>query len=159
MWSVLSACQGALIIVSLAVRHAISFGISFSVWYDKNVNNYKISRRYYLMFGNPFSANVERKMTKEELVQAIRADLSGELEAIYGYDAHVQATDDPVAKAVLSDIRDEERAHMGELLTLLKYLDPSEGVHYKEGKQEVMDELKEMGITVGELFDSSTNNK
>ena len=36
------------------------------------------------MFGNPFSANVERKMTKEELVQAIRADLSGELEAIYG---------------------------------------------------------------------------
>ena len=111
------------------------------------------------MFGNPFSANVERKMTKEELVQAIRADLSGELEAIYGYDAHVQATDDPVAKAVLSDIRDEERAHMGELLTLLKYLDPSEGVHYKEGKQEVMDELKEMGITAGELSDSSTNNK
>jgi rubrerythrin len=119
----------------------------------------KLSRRYYLMFGNPFSANVERKMTKEELVQAIRADLSGELEAIYGYDAHVQATDDPVAKAVLSDIRDEERAHMGELLTLLKYLDPSEGVHYKEGKQEVMDELKEMGITAGELFDSSTNNE
>ena len=73
-----------------------------------------------MMFGNPFSANVERKMTKEELVQAIRADLSGELEAIYGYDAHVQATDDPVAKAVLSEIRDEEMAHMGELLTLLK---------------------------------------
>jgi rubrerythrin len=119
----------------------------------------KLSRRYYSMFGNPFSANVERKMTKKELVQAIRADLSGELEAIYGYDAHVQATDDPVAKAVLSDIRDEERAHMGELLTLLKYLDPSEGVHYKEGKQEVMDELKEMGITAGELFDSSTNNE
>ncbi len=106
------------------------------------------------MFGNPFSANVERKMTKKELVQAIRADLAGELEAIYGYDAHVQATDDPVAKAVLSDIRDEERAHMGELLTLLKYLDPEEGVQYKAGEQEVLEELKELGITAGEPSES-----
>ena len=103
------------------------------------------------MFGNPFSANVERKMTKEELVQAIRADLSGELEAIYGYDAHVQATDDPVAKAVLSDIRDEERAHMGELLTLLKYLDPPEGVQYDSGAREVEEMLEELGITPVEL--------
>lgn len=103
------------------------------------------------MFGNPFSANVERKMTKEELVQAIRADLSGELEAIYGYDAHVQATDNPVAKAVLSDIRDEERAHMGELLTLLKYLDPQEGVQYDSGAREVEEMLEELGITPVEL--------
>lgn len=103
------------------------------------------------MFGNPFSANVERKMTKGELIQAVRADLSGELEAIYGYDAHVQATDDPVAKAVLSDIRDEERAHMGELLTLLKYLDPKEGEQYASGEQEVMEQLEELGIKPGEL--------
>lgn len=103
------------------------------------------------MFGNPFSANVERKMTKEELVQAIRADLSGELEAIYGYDAHVQATDDLVAKAVLSDIRDEERAHMGELLTLLKYLDPQEGVQYDSGAREVEEMLEELGIEPVEL--------
>lgn len=103
------------------------------------------------MFGNPFSANVERKMTKGELVQAIRADLSGELEAIYGYDAHVQATDDPVAKAVLSDIRDEEKAHMGELLTLLKYLDPQEGVQYDSGAQEVQEMLDDLGIEPVEL--------
>ncbi|MCI1794261.1 MAG: hypothetical protein LKI55_09560 [Olsenella sp.] len=90
-------------------------------------------------------------MTKEELVQAIRADLSGELEAIYGYDAHVQATDNPVAKAVLSDIRDEERAHMGELLTLLKYLDPQEGVQYDSGAREVEEMLEELGITPVEL--------
>ena len=100
-----------------------------------------------MMFGNPFSANVERKMTKEELVQAIRADLSGELEAIYGYDAHVQATDDPVAKAVLSEIRDEEMAHMGELLTLLKYLDPKEGDLYASGAQEVLEKLEKLGVS------------
>ena len=103
------------------------------------------------MFGNPFSANVEHKMTKEELVQAIRADLSGELEAIYGYDAHVQATDDPVAKAVLSDIRDEEKTHMGELLTLLKYLDPKEGDLYASGEQEVLEMLEELGIKPAEI--------
>ncbi len=94
-----------------------------------------------MMFGNPFSANVERKMTKKELVQAIRADLSGELEAIYGYDARVQATDDPVAKAVLSEIRDEEKSHMGKLLTLLKYLDPKEGDLYASGELESVEVL------------------
>ena len=41
-----------------------------------------------MAFGDPFAANVERKMTKGELIQAIRADISGELDAIYGYDAH-----------------------------------------------------------------------
>ena len=103
------------------------------------------------MFGNPFSANVERKMTKGELIQAVRADLSGELEAIYGYDAHIQATDDPVAKAVLSDIRDEEKAHMGELLTLLNYLDPKEGEQYASGRQEVLELLDEIGVGAGDL--------
>ena len=43
---------------------------------------------------------------------------------------------------------------MGELLTLLKYLDPAEGVHYKAGEKEVLEELEEMGITAGELPES-----
>ena len=58
-------------------------------------------------FANPFCGNVNRKMNKEELIQAIRLDIAGELEAIYLYDAHVQACDDKDAKDVLSDIRDE----------------------------------------------------
>lgn len=73
-------------------------------------------------FANPFQGNVNRKLTKEELIQAVRLDIAGELEAIYLYDAHVQATDDEVAKMVISDIRDEEKAHVGELMTLLRYL-------------------------------------
>lgn len=113
--------------------------------------NVVFHREVIRMFGNPFSANVEREMTKGELIQAVRADLSGELEAIYGYDAHVQATDDPVAKAVLSDIRDEEKAHMGELLTLLNYLDPKEGEHYASGRQEVLELLDEIGVGAGDL--------
>ncbi len=108
-------------------------------------------------FGNPFSANVERKITKEELIQAIRLDIAGELEAIYIYDAHVQATDNPIAKRVLADIRDEEKAHVGELMALLRILDPREGELFAEGEAEVREMLEELGI-VEAKFDTATSN-
>ena len=95
-------------------------------------------------FANPFSGNVDRKMTKEELIQAVRLNIAGELEAIYVYDAHVQATDDPRAKAVISDIRDEEKVHVGELFTLLRVLDPKEADRFLEGQQEVNELLEEL---------------
>ncbi|AOT68904.1 demethoxyubiquinone hydroxylase family protein [Geosporobacter ferrireducens] len=97
-------------------------------------------------FPNPFAGNVDRKISKEELVQAIRLDIAGELEAIYVYDAHVQATDDPIAKRVLADIRDEEKAHVGELMALLRILDPKEGDLFEEGQEEVREMLAELGI-------------
>ena len=37
---------------------------------------------------NPFVMEVPRKLTDEELVNAIRQDIIGELEAIHEYDAH-----------------------------------------------------------------------
>jgi len=86
-------------------------------------------------------------MNKEELIQAIRADIVGELEAIFLYDAHVQATDDPLAKKVLADIRDEEKAHVGELMTLLRHLDPSEMEHFAEGEAEVKEMMEQLGIS------------
>ncbi len=97
-------------------------------------------------FANPFQANVNRKMSREELIQAVRLDIAGELEAIYLYDAHVQATDDPAAKKVIGDIRDEEKSHVGELLTLLQILDPSESGHLEGGKAEVDELLAEIGV-------------
>ena len=95
-------------------------------------------------FANPFQANVERKMSKKELIQAIRLDIAGELEAIYIYDAHVQATDDAMAKKVIGDIRDEEKIHVGELMTLLRMLDPGEMEFFASGEGEVKDMLKEL---------------
>jgi rubrerythrin len=88
-------------------------------------------------FANPFAGNVPRKMDEEELIQAIRLNIAGELEAIFVYDAHVQATDDPLAKKVIADIRDKEKAHVGELMTLLRHLDPEEAKHFAEGEGEV----------------------
>jgi rubrerythrin len=107
-------------------------------------------------FANPFAGNVPRKMTKEELIQAVRLNIAGELEAIYVYDAHVQATDDPVAKKVISDIRDEEKAHIGELMTLLKYLDPEEAVHFAEGEEEVKEMLEDLKISIPSDSSKST---
>ncbi len=98
-------------------------------------------------FANPFQGNVERKLTKGELVQAVRLDIAGELEAIYLYDAHVQATDDAAAKKVLADIRDEEKAHVGELFTLLRTLDPKEAELFASGEAEVREMLEELGIS------------
>lgn len=93
-------------------------------------------------FANPFQANIDRKLTREELIQAIRLDIAGELEAIYVYDAHVQATDSPEARAVLRDIRDEERTHMGELITLLRHIDPKEADLFLDGETEVKELLE-----------------
>lgn len=112
---------------------------------------------------NPFPGNTERKMTNAELMQALRQDIIGELEAIFLYDAHCQATDDAAAKAVLADIRDEEKAHVGELITLMRHLDPSETDFFLEGEEEVNEMLSKLGIakkggaspsmTVGSLLD------
>lgn len=106
-------------------------------------------------FANPFQGNVDRKMNKEELIQALRLDIAGELEAIYLYDAHVQATDIEVAKKVLADIRDEEKAHVGELMTLLRTLDPQEADLFASGEEEVREMLEDLGITAQTAEQSS----
>lgn len=98
-------------------------------------------------FANPFSGNIDRKISKIELVQALRVDIAGELEAIYLYDAHAHATDDPVAKKVLADIRDEEIEHCGELLALMRYLDPTVTDLMLEGEGEVKEMMAGLGIT------------
>lgn len=98
-------------------------------------------------FANPFNCNIDRKITNVELMQALRLDIAGELEAIFLYDAHYHATDDPIAKKILADIRDEEKAHIGEIMTLMRHLDPKESEFFLEGESEVKEMLEELGIT------------
>lgn len=91
--------------------------------------------------GNPFVGNIPRKISKEELIQALRVDVAGELEAIIGYDAHVMATEDERVKKVLGSIRDEEKQHVGELMSLIRMLDPSEAEYFEKGTAEVSELL------------------
>ena len=87
------------------------------------------------LFANPFVANVSRQLSNEELAQALRVDMAGELEAIVGYEAHAMATSDERVKKILYHIADEERKHVGELQQLLYLLCPKDAEFTEKGKQ------------------------
>jgi rubrerythrin len=89
------------------------------------------------LLGDPFVANVPKKLSLPELIQALRVDIAGELEAIIGYEAHIMATDDERVKKILTHIADEERHHVGELQQLLFILNPTEQQHFDKGLQAV----------------------
>jgi len=89
------------------------------------------------LLGNPFLANVPRQMSTEELAQALRVDIAGELEAIIGYEAHAMATNDERVKKILYHIADEERRHVGELQQLLYMISPREAEHTEKGRQKI----------------------
>jgi rubrerythrin len=110
-------------------------------------------------FVNPFSGAVPRKITKGELIRAIRLDIAAEHEAVHLYLSHADATEDALAKQVLTDIANEERVHIGEFMELLRRLDPEEARLLEEGRVEV-EEIAEgsggpaaggEGMTVGNL--------
>ena len=97
-------------------------------------------------FSSPFSGLAcDRKLTREELIRAIRFMIAAEYEAVQLYMQLAESIDDPLAKDVLVDIADEERVHAGEFLRLLRHLAPDEEKHYAEGAEEVeeiMEKLK-----------------
>lgn len=89
------------------------------------------------LLGNPFVANVPKQMSNEELAQALRIDIAGELEAIIGYESHAMATNDERVKKILYHIADEERQHVGELQQLLYMISPREAENTEKGRQKI----------------------
>ena len=98
-------------------------------------------------FANPFAGMAsDRKLTREELIRAIRYMVAAEYEAVQLYMQLAESTDNELAKEVLVDIADEERVHAGEFLRLLKELAPDEEEKYKEGYEEVEEMIEKAGI-------------
>jgi len=95
------------------------------------------------LLGNPFIANVPRQMSNEELFQALRVDIAGELEAIIGYEAHVMSTNDERVKKILGHIADEERKHVGELQQLLYIVSPKDAEQTEKGKQSIQQQQQQ----------------
>ena len=89
------------------------------------------------VLGNPFVANVPKQMSNEELAQALRVDIAGELEAVIGYEAHAMSTSDERVRKILYHIADEERKHIGELQQLLYIISPKEAEYIEKGKKSV----------------------
>jgi rubrerythrin len=96
-------------------------------------------------FGNAFSGlAIERKMTHNELVRAIRFMVAAEYEAVQIYVQLADSTDNELAKKVLWDVANEEKVHAGEFLRLLKELAPDEEEFYREGAEEVEEEIAKL---------------
>ena len=102
-------------------------------------------------FADPFYGNVPpRKMTVEELIRALRLNLSAEEEATAQYMAHADATDNPLARKVLIDIANEERVHVGEFNELINMLTGyEENAWIGDGVAEVREMAEE--VARGEL--------
>jgi uncharacterized protein len=106
-------------------------------------------------FVNPFSGKVpERKLTKEELIRAIRLNIAAEHEAIHLYMAHAEATDHPLAKEVLIDVANEEREHVGEFMQLLEILTGDEADWVATGRAEVLEEAEKLGVEASNATDA-----
>lgn len=93
---------------------------------------------------------VPRKLTDTELAQAIRLDLEAELDAINLYQAHLDATDHPLAKKVLAHVRDEEREHASLFWALLRELDPK--VAEEDASAPIKLRLLERGASESEIL-------
>jgi rubrerythrin len=85
---------------------------------------------------DPFhSLTPGRKLTDSELARSIRLNIEAELDAINLYAAHVDATDNEAAKAILRHVMDEEREHASLFWQLIRMLDPEQARHDDEASE------------------------
>ena len=89
-------------------------------------------------FASPFAGNnLDRKLTRDEILRTIRFSISAEFEAIQFYMQIAGSTDNELVKKVMVDVANEEKEHVGEFQRLLRELAPEEFEFYKHGEEEV----------------------
>lgn len=98
-------------------------------------------------FNNPngysgFGTESTNVIVSFDTLQKARQDLIGEIQAVIEYDAHIHSSIDKPAVATWTNIKNEELVHVGELLALLNYLDPTQRQHVQKGFAEFMERLK-----------------
>lgn len=84
----------------------------------------------------PFNIQGVNVDNRFETLQNARRDLIGEIEAIIQYDQHYAESTNEVAKSTWASIRNEELTHVGELLALLDFLEPSQKAYVESGMRE-----------------------
>lgn len=103
---------------------------------------------------NPLDLPPGRKLTPEEVAEALRLSIIAELDAVNLYLQLARAIDDEKVRRVFEDIANEEKTHVGEFLALLEVLDPRQVEELRKGAQEV----KELtGIDLGESHSVKTS--
>ena len=97
-------------------------------------------------FENPFAGNsLNRKMSAEEVLRALRISIAAEYEAVQMYQQIAEATTDENVRKVMLSVAREEVVHAGEFLEVLLLLSPDEAAAYEEGSKEVRDMVKGAG--------------
>ena len=82
---------------------------------------------------------------QEEISRAIRLSISAELDAVNLYTIIAEGCSDEKVAKVMTSIANEEKVHAGEFIKLLKDINPQEGERWKEGEEEVTDDVKPIG--------------
>jgi len=86
---------------------------------------------------HPLDLPTGRKLSREEIADALRLSIIAELDAVSLYLQLARAIDDERVRRVFEDIAREEKTHTGEFLALLKSLDPEQVEELKAGAREV----------------------
>lgn len=95
-------------------------------------------------FSTPFSVKKnDKKLTKEELIRAIRFSIAAEYEAIQLYEEIEESIDNEEARKILDEVAEDEKVHVGNFLHLLKLIAPEEEESYQEGYSEAKEILSE----------------
>lgn len=89
-----------------------------------------------MMGKNPLELT-EKRLSRDEIVDAVRIAMIAELDAINLYLQLARTIDDEKIKKVFEDVAKEEKTHVGEFLTLLKYLDREQESEIAKGAEEI----------------------
>jgi len=98
-------------------------------------------------FGSFSGLSLDKKMSKEELIRAVRFLVSAEYEAIDMYERIAEASPDAEIKKAIEKVIEEERVHAGEFLKMVTMLDPEEAKFYQEGFKEVSDGMGKEAVS------------
>lgn len=94
-------------------------------------------------FSTPFQGNkCDRKLSKEELIRAIRFSIASEFEAIQLYEQLKDSIENKEAIKLLEEVAQDEQVHVGNFMHLLDILSPEDKKAIKEGRQEACEIIK-----------------
>ncbi|MDY6916873.1 MAG: demethoxyubiquinone hydroxylase family protein [Chloroflexota bacterium] len=78
-----------------------------------------------------YESEYEDEEDVDVVLEMLREDLIGELQAINQYQEHIDSIDDEEVIKVLEHLRDEEKEHVAELTKLIRKLDPIQAEMFK----------------------------
>jgi len=102
-------------------------------------------------FVHPFPGRVPGdKISKQELISALRLAICAEEEATHLYDTIAEFVDDENVVKIMLDVANEEQIHIGEFQKLLELTEADEVEKIEKGKQEAEEKLNKQSNELSE---------